>query len=438
MARAAEPREVQGGGLIVPVVLLTEGSFVDALGTEFSEDASTLAATMQSTLTYMAQGGDVPVFASPHYFDGGYKDKDIIGQLTQELRVETFTEDNLPDPRMTDLLGKSGLFGEVLLVDPDAIATYQTRREAGMSTKISVATDGPDGSFTGGVPGAIFEVSQVPWGAVPAARMLSRPGVTAALTMDGAISEATGGDYMADEAIFDLAYTLSEVLQRIAATTDEELMGRNRDDLRVRAIDDYVTMLRDRLGVATRQPPPGVMAADPNSLGGPMATNETPQDQPIDMQALLDRIAALESEKESEAERNAQLAAELAEMKALQTTADLVAEQRQRAEALVASRQLPRAQFKMLFPEGETVGQVAARFTKPVEGNKYSGPTGLVRLEAYLDAAAESAPIAAGGTVAASAGLGENPAMDNSAQNDEDAEAFVRSYRAQRPMKRPY
>ncbi len=152
--------ETVEAGVLVPALLFTEGDFVDGAGNEGSFNRADLKRIVQATTKYHGAGADIPLFESNHDFDGAYTNANKIGRLDVEagLTVEEITEENLPDARFADLVGRYGIFGHGHITRTDAVDRYQQT----LIKPLSIAFD-PSGQFTDGNKWAIFEVSAVPW-----------------------------------------------------------------------------------------------------------------------------------------------------------------------------------------------------------------------------------------------------------------------------------
>jgi hypothetical protein len=375
--------ETVEAGVLVPALLFTEGDFVDGAGNKGSFNRADLNRIVRATKKYHGAGADIPLFESNHDLDGPYTNANKIGRLDVEagLTVEEITEENLPDARFSDLIGRYGIFGHGLFTRTDAIERYQQT----LIKPLSIAFD-PSGQFTEGNKWAIFEVSAVPWGAVRGAMFFGKdlrtlaPGYKAALTLGGEIAEAEKrySDPL-DEKVGLLLMRFNEVLGAIRRTTDEELMGRDRNELTRQAIGDLGNMLTGMLGVTRPAPPPVTLSAIPpttvDTLTGdsePMTDNTntaTPAEDTttpaVDMAALLTRIDALESavtQQTNRAEEAEQVAQRLSFERQV---SDRVTKLRNWAQKLVRLGKLTPAALGEWFPEQEEHSDAIVRFSKP-------------------------------------------------------------------------
>lgn len=422
---------IANGAISVPALLLTEGTFTDGNGIGFSITAADLDQVQANTEAWIAAGNDVHLFLSPHDFDGHYSDEKIGGQLEAGLYVETISNANLPDPRLQDLLGLKGLFGTIRIVAPSAVESYQARKAAGTRTRISVGLINQEGTegYT------CYEVSCVPWGAVPGAMLFGQR--RAALTIGGAQAEVEANywDSPESDVITDAMGMLYEVMRSIHTATAEELYGRDRTQLKEQAIADFVTMLRTKLGLVSEPPPSVTALGDPTMTTEPVkATTETAPD----LQDLLTRLEALEAKNEALTDQNQALSQQLAEVQTRQAVMAQVGQLRDRAQGLVQAGQLTPHKFGELFPEGESSEDRVVRFLAPVEGKTYSGENGLRRLETLLDVMAENVPIPTGSVVRATTPIGTNPYRDTTQEEDEEAKEYARRLRERNPLKRAY
>lgn len=423
-------------GLLVPALLFTEGDFVDGNGEEGSFNASDLDRIVAATIAYHGAGGDVPIFESNHDLITPYQNSDKIGRLAVDagLTVETITAENLPDPRLTELIGRKGIFGFGYLVRADAVERYQQK----LIKPLSIAFD-PSGEWSDGYKWAIFEVSAVPWGAVKGAMFFCKEQpVKMALTLDGKLAEAQNIEY--DDEFHRLMMLFGDVVDSINATSETELMGRSRERLLAQAIDDLGTRLRDHFGITPQPlppvPPPQMSKALPKETD--MATeNTTPETQEpaVNVADLTARIEALEAKNQQLQEQAEKSKQETEELKELGVLSDRIAAMKAQGQKLVSQGKMTPAKFSQLFPQ-EGLRDSAMRFAKPMEGNKFSGESGLIRLEATLEAAAESDPVVQFGAIAVHPEIGNSPYADSGELTEsqlQQAQAVAKSVTAKRP-----
>ena len=405
---------------MVPALLFTEGEFVDGVGKQGKYSKADLSRIVRATKKYYDNGGSIPVFESNHDFDGGYQNGNKIGALAVDegLTVEEITEDNLPDPRFTDLIGRHGIFGYGLITRTDAVERYQQM----LIKPLSIAFD-PSGQWTEGNKWAIFEVSAVPWGAVRGAMFFGRYPIRMALTLDGAIAERSAPASMPDDRLMELLFTFERVVESIRNTTEEELLGRDRTELMRSAVADLSSKLTEMLGVQRAAPPPVVaskftgepsMADELNTT--PEAAAQPPAADSMDMKDLADRLAALEaknSQLESALTQQANRAEE-AEQVAQRLSferqvSDKVTKLRNWAQKLVRLGKLTPAAFSAWFPDTEEHSDAIARFSRPAANDAEAGTAELAEIEAALKYADKYAEARKFGSAIGGQEIGDNP-----------------------------
>ena len=431
--------ETVDAGVLVPALLFTEGDFVDGAGNAGSFNRADLNRIVKATKKYHGAGADIPLFESNHDLDGPYTNGNKIGRLDIEagLTVEEITEENLPDARFSDLVGRYGIFGYGLITRTDAVERYQQT----LIKPLSIAFD-PSGEFVDGNKWAIFEVSAVPWGAVRGAMFFGKhmaPGYKAALTLDGAMAERQGRWDPIDERTADVLMEFNSVVSNIRATTEEELMGRTREALIRQAIADLSTRLTELLGVAEadlppvtlsrpvyasafRETSPGnfveeqiIMATEDTTPATPTTPAEESATPGVNMDALLARIGALESSvaKQTQRAEDAELVAQRLSFE--RQISDRVTKLRNFAQKLSRVGKVSPAAVSEWFPEEEEHSDAIARFSKPaddaagVAGKAIAGVEQLDEIEAALKYADKFAEPMKFGSALGQVPLGENP-----------------------------
>ena len=461
-------------GVLVPALLFTTGTHTDAGGNTQAFEKKDLNRIVRATKKYYGEGDDIPLFEAEHEYSNEAK----IGRLMVDegLTVQEITEDNLPDPRLSSLIGEYGIYGYGLITRTDAIERYNQT----LIKPVSIAFD-PSGDFTNGHKWAIFEVSAVSWGAVRGAMLFGRfladefselsesdeesPGTSSqphepqvfALTLDGAIAEHKGkwDNWDEDEEIAQLMMTFNDVISSIRHTTDEELQGRDRNTLMREAISDLRDKLQEMLGVR-RDPPPTVSVNSKPLKSKPLkgvamtAENNTVDVKPTpetddQMTVLMSRVEALEkanadlTERADKADKRADIAEQTAQQLAFERqVSDRVIRLKTWAQKLRGLGKLTPAAYKEWFPEDEQPSDAVLRFSKPATDDQPSGESDLDDIEAalkYTDKYAQ--PVKFGSSI------GEEPlnASPYQVTDPADAEAaaeYAKDFRARNPVKRQY
>ncbi|MEO0537530.1 MAG: hypothetical protein AAF215_27175 [Cyanobacteria bacterium P01_A01_bin.123] len=401
-------------GLTVLALAMVEGTFTDALGKEYTYDEEWLNAIAIASNTLLAQGREIPFFHSEHDFEpNGYANRNKVGLVRGQFIVQRITPELLPKPEMVEIAGKLGLFTQIEILRPDAIALYQQ----GLLKAISIGITLADDDYW--IKNAVFEISAVAWGAVPQAMLFGRypttpyakgtlpaeqanepmgtPKSLNALTLEGAIAAQSA--LMEDmSGVDNLLWAFMETLRSIKSAPAGELLGRDRGELTRSAIADLTTRLQEALGVARSSPPsvPVFSREVPEMPTDPSATPTTEIFDPADaggdaIAALTERIAALEAKEQQQA---ATIEQQTTTINALKTQ-----NEQQTREAAIASQwstlkdqairlnragQLPKAALSKFFPEGENQQQAVAKFARsPQEGE--APQIALETIKAQLD-----------------------------------------------------
>ncbi|MBD1871962.1 hypothetical protein H6F75_00560 [Nodosilinea sp. FACHB-131] len=448
-------------GVLVPALLFTEGDFVDATGKPGKYTKTDLDRIVRATRKYYSAGDDIPIFESNHDLGGGgYRNADKIGKLAVDegLSVDQITTENLPDPRLTDLVGRYGIFGNGLITRTDAVQRYSQK----LIKPLSIAFD-PSGGRTNGNKWSVFEVSAVPWGAVRGAMFFSKyfPEESVArfaLTLDGAMAESKGRyDDPMDERTGQALMVFNDVLRNIRNTTDDELQGRSRDGLTRQAIADLSAKLTEMLGVAAPELPPVTLskfiqegttamttdnkATEDNKPKNEATTTEPPKAETVDIAGLMKRIDELEAkakQQENRAEEAEQVVAHLkAEGESLKferKVSDRVTRLYAKAQKLLSVGKIKPAAFAEWFPETESTADAVVRFSQAIQSEETQGDP-LDEIEAALKYADKYAEPVRFGSFMGQQAIGDNPLRDKDEISEADqakVNAVVKSAAAKR------
>ena len=253
-------------GIRVPVLAFVSGESQPVGGRKSTRTVKEVQSYCRVSNSWLDSGEEIPFFGSPHDLKGSYDTRDKIG-LVGKFSARKITEEDLPNDKFRDLVGKTGAFSTAEILDDEAIAQYRK----GLISKVSV------GLGDVGKGAQFFELSAVPWGGCRGAMLYGHPlmdigdtettevddeqkpeGVKIyALTMDGAIAERSGRyESPNSDAIYDLTNGFQQVLANIQTTADAELLGRDRRQLMAAALTDFSTMLRAKLGLTDLTPVP--------------------------------------------------------------------------------------------------------------------------------------------------------------------------------------
>ncbi len=256
------------------------------------------------------------------------------------------------------------------------------------------------------------------------------PGYKAALTLSGEAAE-TEDRYSdpLDEQVWLWLMRFNEVLGAIRRTTEEELMGRDRQELTRQAITDMGSKLTEMLGVARPAPTPVSLSAAPRftldtvptdtgepdtmtDAANPVTPAEEPATPSVDMNALLTRIDALESsvaQQTARAEEAEQVAQRLSFERQV---SDRVTKLRNWAQKLVRLGKVTPAALTEWFPEQEEHSDAIVRFSQPVEDGEPVGTEHLDGIEAALKYADKYVEPVKFGSSFGQVPLGDNPNLN--------------------------
>lgn len=428
-----EQTEALEKGIKVLALAFVEGEQTDALGSTEKFSAAKLKKFAKNSNAWLESGEEIPLFESSHNLEAdGYSNRNKVGLVTGPFTTQVITEELLPKPEFSDLIGKTGLYTYIEFLDENAIDRYQRK----LAKPISVGLD----DF--GMGRMVFEISLVPWGAVRGAMLFGRnpekPKIHA-LTLDGAMAESEGMWSPLYDQIEDLCWRFQKVVMNITNTSDEELAGRDRNALKRQAIADLDSKLKEILGIQTLPTVP-VLASKPMSGQAKKQTTETVepvietdeiqegnQDINARFMALESRVTTAET-RADEADARAEAAEkELAVFKKNQTISDRYLRLKQWASKLNTLGKFSKAAYLEFFPEGEQLSDAVARFNRtPAEGEEAAGVS-LDDIEAALKYADKFATPVTTGSVAGSDPLPVHPTADaNQAEHEADMARFER------------
>jgi len=346
-----------------PALLMVEGTVADSSGAEYTYSSDHLERIANATDAYIKSGNRV-IFTKDHGGNGDYKQDDIMGRL-ESLWTQAITEETIPHQGMADLIGKTGLYGQITIAGKENVARYQDGRIKEISVGIDIG-----GDFIG--KDIIFEVSAVWKGAIRGASLFG-------LTLDGTLSESSQG--MSDPQFNEFLTAFSRTISSIKSTTETELNGRDRPELISNAIDDLELKLRQHLG-ATR-----VLPVTPNftvNAGGTMPNNDVIQPESsgdtasyqAQVSELTAQFAALKAENEA-------LKIEQEKIRQLESTRSKWSALRERAHALCLGDhpKLTPAAFKSYF--GATQNEAESMIMRYANPQKDDG-LNLATVEAVI------------------------------------------------------
>lgn len=436
-----EQTEAVETGIKVLALAFVEGEQTDALGNTQKFTAAALKKLAKQSNAWLDSGEEIPLFESSHDLESdGYSNRHKKGLVIGPFLTQKITEELIPKPEFSDLIGKTGLYTWIEILDEDAIDKYQRKLIKPISVGIGDMGQGQ----------MIYEVSIVPWGAVRGAMLFGRspekPKVHA-LTLGGAMAEAEGMWSPLYDQMESLLWKFQQVVINITNTSDEELAGRDRDALKRQAISDLTTQLNETLGIQSLPTVP-VLASKPmsgNTAKKKTTETVTPTPEPVEAAPESDstpdvnaRFAALESRvttaetRADAADARAEAAEqELAIFKKNQAIGDRYLRLKQWASKLNTVGKFSKAAYLAFFPEGEQLSDAVVRFSRaPVEGEEAG--VNLDEIEAALKYADKFATPVTVGSVVGSDPLGEGPTVDAAkAEEEADMDRFERNRKRQ-------
>jgi hypothetical protein len=384
-----------------------EGTFTSMSGAKRKFTPALLQKLADDSNAHLSSGVQAPVFYTNH----DYNPKDKAGLIVGPYEAKTITETDLPDPNLTDLVGKFGVFTMIELIREEAIADY----EAKLIKPISMSVDWNGEHFT---KGAIYEISLVGFGAIPGAQLFSKGKAMAidfkALAQQAldlsAVHEKFGltlSDQVAKEELMPKLYRLFDafttLIREIYEEDNPEATPESKDALIQQAIADLSVGIASRLRVGNGG---SSFSLDPDD-GNPPPEDETPPADEEDMSKIED------------------LQAQIAELKQTTELQEAYSALHAKAGVLVDGGYLTPALYKSDF-EAESFGakDIQAKF-----GGQGLGETLATIREKSIELNAIekfSTPVRMGTRV--------HEPLEEVNQAEEEAESFMSSYSIKTPL----
>lgn len=274
LAVAGEKATKTDRGISVPAIAFVEGTQTPVGGKPANKSANQINTYSTNSNKWLDSGREIPFFESPHDLKGAYSNEDKIGLLGR-FTSRPLTENDLPNEKFSDLVGKTAALTTIEITRPDAVENYNN----GLIKEISVGV----GNMGEGLQ--FFEASAVPWGAVRGAQLYGHPVMDGrdevpkeeaqyvaaeqkpsdesdqepkiyALTLDGAIAEREKFDDAMTDSLRMTTRLFVDVVHNIRKTTEAELAGRDRNGLINQALADLQTKVRTDLGIPPLTPLP--------------------------------------------------------------------------------------------------------------------------------------------------------------------------------------
>lgn len=265
----------------VRCLCIHEGQFVDASRTKRKITKQRLQKILAASNERLTSGVQVPLYWSNHDYDP----KDKVGLSVGPYELKEITEADLPDPNLTDLIGKMGLFGFVEISRDDAIAAYDAKR----IKPISIGIDPGGNDFP---KDAIYEISLPGFGAIEGAQLFSKGGsmpdfkemAAEALAIAADMPMQFGAPLDAEQLEADTLPGLHELFScfaEVVADADPD----ERDEVVETAIADMVIGFSSKLRIPTE------------NFSAPTEDPQQPEeDDPMapELEELQDKIALME------------------------------------------------------------------------------------------------------------------------------------------------
>jgi hypothetical protein len=384
--------------IVTRVLCLYDGTFTAMNGQSFDITRDRLKQIFIASQKHLKSGVQVAVFAGSQ--DHGYSQEAKVGLIEGPYELIEIAADDLPDPNLTDLIGKTGLFTTVKLTKPEAIAAYKAKLLKPISVGIDLV-----GKTYSKFKDAIYELSGVSFSAVPGAALFSVGNHQDALAQFAALNfndELTRKSGF--EQLWQLQDTFATVLREVMEEDEDEL-DQPKETLIAQLITDYAQALSDRLlSVPTALTPaiPQIQfAADP----GP---------DPIEETEMTD-------------EDKAQFAALQAQVKKFEQrdqVATLYAKVNNKATALFAARKITPKQLADIQAGAGTTDEAIAKFSATQDQSE--AIAALEKLHSQLEGVEQFAsPIVQFGSIVGGEALPDAPHGKPPEQVEREAEELV-------------
>lgn len=288
-------------------LLFYEGSHTPQSGRGKAYKKTDLEKIVQKTNGYLATGRRIKLYAGQ--VDHAINQQAAIGVLSGDLRLEEINEASLPLPGLSDLVGKWGIFANVMILDSGAVDQYQK----GLLKELSIGL---------GNDGVIYEISAVSIPALAGAALFSATTLSDALAV-----QQMEGD------MEDLLDAFKELIEFL----DERI---DSDQLKQQAIADLASQLQQTLGLTpapSQNPQP--LVSVPVFSEEPEMSEATPTPDLTQYQAQIDDLKGKLAQSQQQIELFTKQSA----------LSNKFANLRQKAEALRAQGKLTPAEFNDTF-----------------------------------------------------------------------------------------
>jgi hypothetical protein len=165
-----------------------------------------------------------------------------IGDLASHVEVREISEDDLPEGKFQNLIGKLGIFADQILIKSKR-AIEQAQED--LLNTISAGVDVMDD--------VIREISVTPTPAIEGMRLFHRGNdANFALTWEQLESSKENFEEV-EEQLKELNKTFAELIENIYKADIEELEGYSHNDLMVQALQEYMMRVASVIGIEEEQ-----------------------------------------------------------------------------------------------------------------------------------------------------------------------------------------
>jgi len=230
-----ELTKTEDGALIRKGLIFVEGVHTDSQKREHEFDVNRIYRIVENTNSFFETGGNIPVL-----FDHKKSVETTAGNLEAPLEARVIQEEDLPNKRYSNLVGKLGVFcNGVALKTKKAIDTFLSGAVRTVSPGVDFIND------------CIRELSIVPIPAITGLSLYSKdnPDTYAApLTLSDALGQTKGKEELEEE-FYSLAQELWKVLMNIYNAPEEVLQETDPHELIEQAFVEFGDMVKDLLGL---------------------------------------------------------------------------------------------------------------------------------------------------------------------------------------------
>ncbi len=386
-------------GLLVRALVLYEGEFQPMQGKPIKFSPARIKKIAAESNKHLGSGIQTAIFAGGK--DHAYSQDSKVGLIEGPYEAKIITAEDLPDPNLTDLIGKLGLFTKVRLTKDQAIADFKAKILRPISAGIDLM-----GKTYSKFADAIFEISGVSFSAVPGAALFS--GGSYPQDALAQFAHANFNDRLVRQETFDELYriqaaftdTYREILEEEPTELDQP-----KDALLSQLITDYAQALSDRLLSVPPSLPPATLPPPQIQL------SINPDDEEDEDMADQAQLAALQARIDHFEQRD--------------KVATLYARVSTKAQALFAAQKITPKQLEDILAGNGTTDEAIAKFSAE-QKDPAETVAALEKLEVELTGAEKYAqPIVNFGSLVGSQPLPAGPGAASPEQIEKEAQELV-------------